>query len=127
MVAVVIALPGCGTETADLFVVDRAGELPQSELELIVGDGNSVDCDGERHDLPNELLLDARQLAKDLGPLLDRNVRLPVPENALQRYRVFNDKGEIRFADASPNLPPEFGRVIQITRRIAIESCGRPR
>lgn len=120
-------LSGCGTESADLFVVERTGSLPDVELDLVVGDGNTVECNGEKRDYANELLLDARQLAEDLGPLLERRARLPVPEQALVRYRVFNDAGEVRFADASPGLPPELGQVIVLTRRIAKESCGLDR
>ena len=122
-----LAAAGCGTESADLFVVERTGSLPDAKLDLVVGDGNTVRCDGQEKPFANELLLDARQLAKDLEPLLERDARLPAPDAALLRFRVFNDVGEVRFADASPRLPPELGRVIQLTRRIARESCGRDR
>ena len=124
---VAAALAGCGTESADLFVVERDGELPDAKLTIVVGDGTTVECDGEERPFANELLLDARQLAKDLEPLLDRRTRLPVPSQALLRFRVFNDVGEVRFADASPRLPPELGRLIVLTRAIAQDSCGRDR
>jgi hypothetical protein len=125
--ALLLGGAGCGTESADLFVVERSGSLPDAKLNLVVGDGNTVECDGEEKPLANDALLDARQLAKDLAPMLDRRMRLPSAQGALVRYRVFNDNGEVRFADASPGLPPEFGRVIALTRRIARESCGRDR
>jgi hypothetical protein len=127
LLALTAGLAGCGTESSDLFVVERAGKLPDAKLALVVGDGNTVECDGAEKPLANELLLDARQLAEDLEPLLERRTRLTVPETALLRYRVFNDKGEARFADASPNLPPELGRLTQLTRQIARASCGRDR
>lgn len=118
---------GCGTESADLFVVERDGSLPDAKLALVVGDGNTVECDGEERPFANELLLDARQLAEDLEPLFERNVRLPEGQGTLVRYRVFNDLGEIRFSDDSPALPPELGRLIALTRAIARGSCGRDR
>ena len=121
------ALTGCGTESADLFVVERSGSLPDAKLDLVVGDGNTVECNGKEQDFANELLLDARQLAKDLEPMLERGTRLPSAQGALVRYRVFNDVGEVRFADASPRLPPELGQLIVLTRRIAKESCGLDR
>jgi len=126
-VAAALALAGCGTESADLFVVERDGELPGAKLTIVVGDGTSVECDGAERPFANALLLDARQLAADLEPLLERRTRLPVPTQALLRFRVFNDAGEVRFADASPRLPPELGRVIALTRSIARDSCGRER
>lgn len=66
-------------------------------------------------------------LARDLQPLLDRGVRLPVPDAALLRYRVTGEAGTVRFADASRGLPPEFGRVVQFTRAVAVEACGLER
>ena len=128
--AVAVALlltAGCGTESADLFVVERAGSLPDAKLNLVVGDGTTVECDGAEKPLANELLLDARLLAEELEPMLERRTRLPATQGSIVRYRVFNDVGEVRFTDASPRLPPELGQVIALTRRIAIESCGRDR
>jgi hypothetical protein len=127
LAAALLAGAGCGTESADLFVVERTGSLPDAKLTLVVGDGNTVTCDGDEQPLPNELLLDARQLNEDLEPLLERRTRLAAPPSALLRYRVFNDAGEARFADASPRLPPELGRLVQLTRQIAREACGRDR
>jgi hypothetical protein len=122
-----LVAPGCGTESADLFVVERDGALPDAKLGLVVGDGTTVECDGAERPLANALLLDARQLAADLEPLLERRTRLPPAQGSIVRYRVFNDAGEVRFTDASPRLPPELARVIVLTRRIARESCGRDR
>ena len=118
---------GCGTESSDLFVVERTGSLPDAKLTLVVGDGNTVECDGAEKPFANELLLDARELAEDLEPLLDKRTRLPVAQGSIVRYRVFNDLGEVRFADSSPGLPSELGQLIRLTRQIARDSCGRRR
>jgi hypothetical protein len=120
-------LAACGTPSADLLVIERSGSLPDAQLRLVVGDGNAVTCDGESRPLDNDLLLDARDLADDLGPLLERRPRLPVPAAALLRYRVVGQHGEARFADASPGLPPELGRLVRLTRAVATRSCGRDR
>ena len=122
-----VALVGCGTPSADLLVIERAGSLPDARLRIVVSDGNAVTCDGEERPLDNDLLLDARTLADDLGPLLERRLRLPVPEDALLRYRVVGERGEARFADASPGLPAELGRLVRFTRAVATRSCGRDR
>jgi hypothetical protein len=118
---------GCGTETADLLIIEREGELPDAKLTLLVTDGLIAVCDGAEKPLPNERLLEARDLTDDLLPLLEKNPRLPVPEQALLRFRVKGESGEATFADASPGLPKEFGMLIQLTRNIARESCGKAR
>jgi hypothetical protein len=125
--ALALALAGCGTPSADLLAIERTGSLPDAQLDLVVSDGNTVTCDGRERPLSNELLLDARDLAEDLQPLLDRGLRLPAPSAALLRYRVIGEAGEVRFADASPRLPSELGRLVRFTRAVARESCGRDR
>ncbi len=121
------ALAGCGTPTADLLVIERDGSLPDARARIVVGDGTSVECDGRERPFDNDLLLDARVLTRDLQPLLKRRLRLGVPEAALLRYRVTGEEGEVRFADASPRLPPELGRLVRFTRAVATQSCGLDR
>ena len=117
----------CGTETADLLVVERAGKLPDAKLTLLITDGLIVECDGVERDLPNDLLLDARDLTTRLLPILDDDLSLPVPQAALLRFRVEGESGTARFAEASPGLPKELGELVQLTRRIAMRSCGKQR
>lgn len=121
------AASGCGAETADLLVVERSGSLPDAKLKLLITDGLSVECDGVSKPLENDRLLEARELTRDLLPVLDRNPRLPVPRTALLRFHVTGETGEATFADASPNLPPELGKLVRLTRRIAMSSCGKQR
>jgi hypothetical protein len=120
-------LAGCGTPTADLLVIERDGSLPDARARIVVGDGTTVECDGREQPFDNDLLLDARVLTRDLQPLLERRLRLPAPPTALLRYRVSGEEGEVRFADASPRLPPELGRLIRFTRAVATSSCGLDR
>lgn len=127
-VAAAVLVAGCGTPSADLFVVDREGSLPDARLTLRVGDGGAVRCDGgEERPISSEDLLDARQLAEDLAPLLDRRVRLPPRQGSLLRYRVAGGEGEARFADNSAGQPRAFGELIRFTRRIAMSACGKAR
>ncbi len=125
--AVALGASACGTPSADLLVIERAGDLPDARVTLVVGDGGLVECDGRERTLPPELLLDARELTSDLGPILKRNARLPVPDAAILRYRVTGEEGGVRFADASPRLPAELGRLIRFTRAVATRSCGLAR
>ena len=128
LLAAGVLLAGCGTPSADLFVVDREGSLPDARLTLRVGDGGTVRCDGgDERPIASEDLLDARQLAEDLSPLLDRNLRLPPRPGSLLRYRVTGEEGEVRFADNSPNPPAVLGRLIRFTRKMAMNACGRAR
>ena len=122
-----VCLVGCGTPSADLFVVERSGDLPGAKLDLVVGDGTTVRCDGREREMTSQQLLDARDLAKDLLPLLDKGITLPPGEQSLLRFKVIGDPGSVEFSDSSPGLRPEFARVIALTRELAKQSCGLPR
>jgi hypothetical protein len=127
-VAAAAGLLGCGTPSADLFVVERTGDLPDAKLTLRVGDGGTVRCDGgEKVDIPSEDLLDARQLQKDLRPLLDRRTDLPARPGSLLRFRVTGKEGEARFAENSRGLPKVLAQVVAFTRKQAMAACGRER
>ena len=128
LLAAGVLLAGCGTPSADLFVVERSGSLPDARLTLRVGDGGTVRCDGgDERPIASEDLLDARQITEDLRPLLDRRVSLPPRRGSLLRYRVTGEEGEVRFADNSAGLPEALARVVQFTRKMAKEVCGRDR
>jgi hypothetical protein len=122
------ALAACGTPSRDLFVVDRTGSLPDAKLTLRVGDGSTVRCDGgEEKPFGNHDLLVARQIEKDLKPLLDKNVALPAAEGSVLQYRVTGGEGVVRFADNSGDKPKVFAEIIRLTRTLAMEACGRER
>ena len=125
--AVVLGAAACGTPSADLFVVERAGSLPDAKLTLVVGDGGSVECDGEERSISSDRLLEARELARDLEPLLARRTVLPGGRRALLRFRVLGDAGEARFADVTAARDPVLARVLAFTRAVAKEACGRDR
>ena len=109
----------CGTPSADLLVIERAGDLPDARVTILVGDGGTVECDGTERPLDPKLLLEVRDLTAEVQPILARDARLPVPPQALLRYRVTGEGGGVRFADASPGLPPVLGRLARFTRAVA--------
>jgi hypothetical protein len=127
-VALASALAGCGTPSADLFVVERTGSLPDAKLTLRVGDGGTVRCDGgDERPITSDDLLDARQLTEDLRPLLDKGTRLEARKGSLLQYRVTGEEGEVGFADNSPGQPKVFAQLIRFVRKVSMEACGKAR
>jgi hypothetical protein len=125
---------GCGAASHDLFIVERPGALPGARLTLVVDDGGFVRCDGgERRQISSQQLIDARELARALdgeelepGPAR-RGISLPASERSLLRFYVRTENGSVRFADTSPDQPPELPRIAQLTRELAKQVCGLPR
>jgi hypothetical protein len=100
-VAALAALTGCGTAPPDLFLVERSGADRNANLELVVGDGGTVTCNGEEHPLDAERLLTARRLLREMEPQAELGIDLPPGPGSQLSYRATMEKGTIAFSDRS--------------------------
>jgi hypothetical protein len=125
LVAAAALLAGCGTPPPDLFSVERSGPDPNANVDVVVSDGGSVTCDGEKHDLDAGRLLTARQLVRDLAPQAELGIELPPGPGTDLSYRVSMESGSIAFSDRSPGVvPPVFLRVAAFTKDVTERVCG---
>lgn len=122
-----LAAGGCGTAGADLMVVERSGSVPGAALRLRVIDDGQVECNGERHDLGSDELIDAREVTRELGDPARRGTRLPPGRPTTYRFRIRTEEGVVAFSDTSPRQPAVFYRAAQLVRTIAKGACGLER
>jgi len=126
--AAALFVAGCGARSADLFSVERSGRDTNANLRLVVNDGGSVTCNRSIEkalDAPD--LLDARELARDLGELAQFGIDLPPGRGALLRYEVDTQFGPIAFSDTSRDRPPALDRLVAFVKRIGEDVCGLKR
>jgi hypothetical protein len=123
-VAVAAVLAGCGTESPDLFAVERSGPDPEANLMLVVNDGGSVTCNGEQHSLDADRLLRARELSREIAKQAELGVELPPGPRADLRYRVRMEAGTVAFSDTSRGNPPSFFQLAAFTKDVAERVCG---
>jgi hypothetical protein len=118
---------GCGNRHApDLFVLERSGSVPGARLELRVRDDGQVACTGgARRRLPDQLLLDAREIARELNALAPR--ALAPGARSVLAYRLRLEKGMVRFSDSSRGQDKAMFAVQDFTRQVARRVCGLPR
>ena len=119
-----LALAGCGATPADLFVVKRSGSGRNARLTLRVQDDGYVSCNGRRHQLSSQQLLDARALARDLASEAQLHVELPPGPRSVLSYRVELQAGHVAFSDTSRPLPGAFARLTAFTADISEAVCG---
>jgi hypothetical protein len=122
--AVAVLAAACGSRPPDLFVVHRTGEGANARLDLVVNDGGAVTCNGVEHPLNGDLLLRARQVARDLGDQADLGLELPPGPGTVLSYRVRVEQGTVAFSDTSPRQPKAFLAVQGLTKDIAEDVCG---
>jgi len=115
---------GCGSPPPDLFAVERSGPGANADVALVVSDGGSVTCDGDRHDLDADRLLAARQLVRDLAPQAELGIELPPGPGTELSYRVATEAGTVEFSDSSRGLPRTFLRVAAFTADVTEHVCG---
>ena len=113
-----------GPKAADLFSVARSGNVPGAALTLVVRDDGSVTCNGVSHSLPDPLLLEARQLQRDMAKDAGARLNLPPGAQPVFRYAVRSPDGSLSFSDDSPGQHAELNTLAYLTRRVAREVCG---
>jgi hypothetical protein len=120
-----LLVTGCGSQPADLFVVQRTGSGRNAKLTLLVQDDGYVICNhGRERELPNARLLDARQLARDLAPQAQLHVQLPPGPRSILSYRVRLQAGTVSFSDTSRPMPGAFARLTAFTADVSESVCG---
>ena len=119
------AVAGCGTPSADLFVVQRTGTVPGARLTLLVSDGGTARCNGaEARSLGDDRLLTARRLERELRDEAERAVRLPRGPGSVLSYSVRLEEGTVSFSDTSPRVRPEMRELAGFVRDVARRVCG---
>ena len=118
------ALAGCGTPSADLFVVKRSGADAKANLTLLVSDGGTVTCNGAKHEISGELLLQARELTRQMSEQAELNLALEPEANPVLSYKVEMEAGTIAFADTSRPLPRSFTELTVFTKDVSENVCG---
>jgi hypothetical protein len=115
---------GCGGPAGDLFEVERSGADRAANITLVVSDDGFVTCDGAKKELPPDLLLRARRLARDLSVQAELNLTLPAGPNPVLSYKARMAAGTISFADTSRPLPKSFTELTLYTKDVAERVCG---
>jgi len=118
-------LAGCGAESADLFAVQRSGADRNANVRLVVNDGGTVTCNGQKSKaLPGKRLLEARELARELEKEASLSIELPPASNSILRYVVRTAAGKVAFSDTSPGRPKPFDEVARFTKDVVEDVCG---
>jgi hypothetical protein len=126
--ALVAALAGCGTGTADLMSIDDRSEgIVVQHVRVRVTDDGRATCGGALATLPSQLVLDAREVKRRLRPLARRGASFlkPGPNGRHYEFRSFD--GFVRW-DVGAAAPPAVGRATLLALRLERRLCraGRP-
>jgi hypothetical protein len=117
---------GCGfeVEEPDLFLVTRTGAHGQ-KLSLLVNDGGTISCDGGKpKNLPDPLLLQARDLATSLNNDVSAKLRFPGSARSVYSYTVKVQNGTMSFPDTAALSRKELSDLELFVVQAATNPCG---
>jgi len=117
---------GCGfeVEEPDLFLVTRTGAQGH-KLSLLVNDGGTISCDGGKpKNLPDPLLLQARDLASNLNDDVSAKLRLPASARSVYTYTVKVQNGTMSFPDTAGLSRKELSDLELFVVQAAANPCG---
>jgi hypothetical protein len=120
-----IMLSGCGIniQSADLFKLTRTGQ--GQTLTMLVNDGGTIRCNGgHTRPLPNDLLLQARDLASALDKDVKAHTKFPPKANTVFSYKVELQDGTLSFADTSAAHHTELAQAELFAVQAAQKACG---
>jgi hypothetical protein len=119
-------LAGCGfdVQEPDLFLVTRTGAHGQ-KLSLLVNDGGTISCNGGKpKNLPDPLLLQARDLATSLNTDVSSKLRLPSSARSVYSYTVKVQNGTLFFPDTAALSRKELSDLELFVVQAAQNPCG---
>lgn len=119
-----VALGACGfdVQEPDLFLLTRNGQ--NSTLTLLVNYGGTVTCNGGKaKNLPDPLLLNARNLESSLDADAMAKLNIPTPKDSVFSYKVRLQNGTIYFPDTAGATHPELAQAEQFALQTDQQVC----
>jgi hypothetical protein len=116
---------GCGfdVQSPDLFVLTRTGQ--SGKLTMLVNDSGTIRCNGgAAKQLPDPLLLQARDLATSLDNDAKSDLRIPAPANSVYAYTITLQDGTVSFPDTAGASHSELAQAEQFALTAAQSACG---
>jgi hypothetical protein len=117
---------GCGfdVQEPDLFLVTRTGAHAQ-QLSLLVNDGGTISCNGGKpKNLPDPMLLQARDLATSLNADVSDRLRFPESARSVYSYTVKVQNGTMSFPDTAASSRKELADLELFVVQAAADPCG---
>ena len=111
---------GCGGEAGDLMAIEIAkGPARGRGLDIVIkSDGRATCNDGAEEAIPSELLIDARELERDLGDLAEQGAFFEPTGAGRREYVVRIKAGTVRWSEGNRGLPRELPRTQLLALRL---------
>ena len=116
---------GCGGSAGDLMSIEVTGGPAGGHHTVVVSGDGRGSCDrGPLKQLPSARVIDAREIARDLGDMARRAAAYP-PRPGAPRYGLNTKDGVVRWSGGSPGLPQVLPRAELLALQLERLLCRR--
>ena len=122
-VAAALAVSACGGEAGDLLALEVSGGLQDAPLRLTVTEDGRGTCDGgELRPISGDLLIDARDVERDLEPLAEDGASFG-SDDRRRNYVARTRAGTVRWVEGGEDLPEVLPRAALLAQALQDELC----
>jgi hypothetical protein len=107
-----VLLAGCGGEAGDLMAIEVSGGVagPRPLDIVLASDGRGTCNDRPSESIPSDVVIEARELERDLSDLAEDGATYDATGNDQREYVVRIKAGTVRWAEGERNLPEVLPR-----------------
>ena len=116
-----VPLAACGGESGDLMAIEVSGGFAKGRgpLEIVLAnDGRGTCADRAEESVPSDVVIEARELERDLNGLAEDGAALGPGRGGGARFVVRIKAGTVRWAEGARDLPPALGRAQLLALRL---------
>jgi hypothetical protein len=125
LAAAAAALVGCGGEPGELLVLTTSGGGEATQRLVVEGDSRGSCDNGPEQTLPSEVILDAREVERELSDAARdrRSYTTGAPADA-RRYTLSTKDGIVHWTEGARPVPAAVGKAIALRQNLKRALCG---
>jgi hypothetical protein len=119
-----VFLAGCGGPAGDLVAIEvSGGPVKGTEHIVVIEDGRGRCNAGPLQEIPNDRLLDAREVERDLKPLAEDGASFPAPGAGRRHYVARTNDGSVSWTEGAQGAPAVIGKATLLALQLERQVC----
>jgi len=120
LLAAGVLVAGCGGDAGDLMAIEVSpGATKTKPLEIVIESDGQASCnDRPEEQIPSDLLIDARELERELGDLAEEGAFFEPTGAGRREYVVRIKAGAVRWSEGKRGIPRELPRMQLLALRL---------
>jgi hypothetical protein len=123
LAAAVVALAGCGGTAGDLIAISTTGGGTPHGRYVVTGDGLGSCNGGKDKTLPSQVVLDAREVERELTDYAEKRSSFTNGPPGARRYVASTKDGLVTWTEGARGAPAVIGKAILLTQNLKRAVC----